>query len=84
MYVVLTLWCLKQVASEMQHSPICSNTLKIFEGEPPESNVPNDNKKFPAGMLVSVMLGWLFQTFSLFLHASLLHVVVTFAMVPYF
>lgn len=50
--------------------------------EPPANKMAKQRRKFPAGVKVPGMYGWLCHTFSRFGHLGLLHVVVTTAIVP--
>ena len=66
----------------MQANPMVSNILITLLAEPPTISIAKESKKFPAGIIVPVIVGWLFHMFCVFLHFSLWHVVVTCAVVP--
>ena len=78
----LTRWCLKNVFREKQATPMCLNSCNTFDAELPDSNIAMHSRKFPAGILVPGMLGWLFQMTSFLLHFLLVQVEVTTAIVP--
>ena len=61
----------------MQPSPMCWNMLMTLLAHPPPDNIAKDRSKFPAGMYVPGIAGWLFHTLSRWMQFSLLHVVST-------
>lgn len=79
----LTLWHLKNVLRDICPRPICENIWNTFVADPPTSRMLRHRRKFPAGIWVPGISGWLYQVFSL-LHAGLLHVVLITASVPIF
>lgn len=56
---ILTRWYLKKVTRLMQPMPMWLNIVLILLMEPPANNVAIDSNKFPAGILVLAMKGWL-------------------------
>ena len=45
----------------MQDNPMCLNIRNTLLAEPPAIRIAKDRRKFPAGILVPDMSGWLFQ-----------------------
>ena len=45
----------------MQDNPMCLNIRNTLFAEPPAIRIAKDRRKFPAGILVPDMSGWLFQ-----------------------
>ena len=78
----LTRWCWKNVVKEKHASPIFRNTCKTFDADAPETKMAMHNRKFPAGIFVPTISGWLFQMTSFFWHFGLAQVVVTSTIVP--
>lgn len=78
----LTRWCLKNVFREKQATPMCLNNCNTFDAELPDNSIAMHSRKFPAGILVPGMLGWLFQMTSFLLHFLFVQVEVTTAIVP--
>ncbi len=56
---------------------MCFNALITFVAEVPAVRVPKDNNKFPAGIEVPVITGWLFHVVSYLPHSSLEQVTFT-------
>jgi len=80
-HLLLTRWCLKKVLSDMQARPMCLKIWKTLLADPPATRIAKHSKKFPAGILVAGMTGWLFQTNSL-RHLGCEHTQLTSAIVP--
>ena len=70
-----TRWCWKKVVKDIQPKPMCWNILITLLAELPATRMEKDKRKFPAGIRVPVIVGWLFHVFSRFGCFSLLHVV---------
>ena len=83
--LALTRWWLKKVFSKMHASPMCFKIWKILLADPPATRVATrvakHSKKFPAGILVPGITGWLFHTNSL-RHLGLEQTELTSAIVP--
>jgi len=77
-----TLWCLKYALREKQDRPMLLNIWSTLEAEPPETKMAKHNKKFPAGILVPTISGWLLHTFSGEGQLVLVHTVFISTMVP--
>lgn len=75
----LTRWCLKNVFREKQATPMCLNNCNTFDAELPDNSIAMHSRKFPAGILVPGMLGWLFQMTSFLLHFLFVQVEVGFS-----
>ncbi len=71
----LTLWCLKYVTRDIDARPMCLNRRRTLVADEPTERMAKDNNKFPAGIRVPGMSGWLYQRFSGFRHFPLLHFV---------
>ena len=67
----------------MHFIPICWKTFKILLADPPATRIAKHSRKFPAGILVPGILGWLCQVFVLLLQEGFEHMVVTSAIVPF-
>jgi len=67
----------------MQDKPMLRNTCKTFDGEQHDSRILKHNRKFPVGILVLGISGWLFQIVSLLEQDRFWHVVCTFTIVPF-
>ena len=79
---LLTRWCWKKVDKEIQAKPMWLKIWMTLLAEPPANKIAKQRRKFPAGILVPGMYGWLYQTFSFSGHFGFWHRVVTTAMVP--
>ena len=78
----LTFWCLKKVLNEIHARPICWNAFTTLLADPPATRIAKQRSKFPAGVLVFVISGWLLQTLSLDGQVMLEQVVLTSTIVP--
>ncbi len=81
--ITFTLWCLKNVESDIAQRFMCLKICITFEIAPPASNVAMLSSRLPAGIFVPVIWGWLFQIFS-FIHLGLMQKLLTMTNVPHF
>lgn len=79
---LLTRWCRKKVDKEIHAKPMWLKIWMTLLAEPPANKIAKQRRKFPAGILVPGIYGWLNQTFSFSGHFGFWHLVVTTAIVP--
>ena len=78
---MLTCWCLKNVRKDIHARPICAKIFITLEKEPSAKRTAMLNRKFPAGICVPGITGWLVQENSL-LQAMLVHLALMVIEVP--
>ena len=76
-----TCWWRKKVVSEMQANPMCLKIWRTLLAKPAATNIANDNRKLPAGILLPLIVGWLLHVLSFCLQPGLLETITTFAIV---
>ena len=81
-YLIPTRSCLKNALSFRDDTPICWKTRKILLAEVPAISMAKQSKKFPAGILVPDIQGWLFHVCSFRVHVGLVQVLLTVTIVP--
>ena len=69
---------------EMHANPMCLKTRNTLIVLPPATNMANGSNRFPAGILLPLIVVWLFYVLSFFLQLGLAHDVVISAIVLHF
>ena len=78
----LTFWCLKKVLNETHARPICLKIRKTLLADHPATRIAKQSNRFPGGVLLPTISGWLLQTFSFARQLRLEHVVLTSTILP--
>lgn len=63
--------------NEIHATPMCFNALMTLVAEVPATRIANDKSRFPAGIEVPVITGWLFHVVSFLTHIGLEQVTFT-------